>query len=95
MEVYLPVEGAGPYHVKVRFNSEIMTFNVDRDEAYQSLKAKVAARIQRYSFVLRKNWVGYPNLGWTVLQWGIPCKDWNLKDWGIQNGQLLDVDLMN
>jgi len=88
-------EGAGQYHVKVRFNSQIMTFHVNCGETYESLKRKVASRIQRFSFILRKTGVGFPNIDWTVVQWGIPCKDWNLENWGIQNGQLLDVDLMD
>ena len=95
MEVYLPIEGAGQYHVKVRFNSQIMMFHVNCGETYESLKRKVASRIQRFSFILRKTGVGFPNIDWTVVQWGIPCKDWSLEDWVIQNGQLLDVDLMD
>ena len=95
MEVYLPIEGAGQYHVKVRFNSQIMTFHVNCGETYESLKRKVASRIQRFRFILRKTGVGFPNIDWTVVQWGIPCKDWSLEDWVIQNGQLLDVDLMD
>ena len=94
MEVYLLMEEADRYHVKVRFNSEIMTIYVKRDEAYESLKTKVATRIQRNSFILRKTGVGSPSVDWTVAQWGIPCMDWNLERWGIQNGQLLDVDLV-
>ena len=94
IEVYLLIEGAGLYHIKVRFNSGIMTFYVNRDEAYESLKTKVATRIQRNSFILRKTGVGSPTIDWTVEQWGIPSMDWNLERWGIQNGQLLDVDMI-
>ena len=94
MEVYLPIEGAGPYRVKVRFNSQIMMFLVNRDETYKSLKRKVSSRIQRFSFILRKTGVGSPTIDWTVEQWGIPSMDWNLERWGIQNGQLLHVDLV-
>ena len=89
------MEGADQYHVKVRFNSEIMTFYVNPDEAYESLKTKVASRIQCFSFLLRKNGVGSPNTDWSLEQWGIPCKDWTLERWGIQTGQLLHVDMMD
>ena len=74
-------EGAGQYHVKVRFNSQIMTFNVTPDEPYLSLKGKVATRMNRSvsSFTLLYNFKNIPDTLWT------------LKRWGIQSGQCLTI----
>ena len=74
-------EGAGQYHVKVRFNCQIMTFNVTPDDPYISLKEKVATRMNRSvsSFSLLYN------------REFIPDRNWTLKSWGIQSGQTLTV----
>ena len=72
-------EGAGQYHVKVRYNSQIMTFNVTPNEPYMSLKGKVATRMNCSvsSFRLLYNGANIPGATWT------------LKRWGIQSGQTL------
>ena len=72
-------EGAGQYHVSVRFNPQIMTFDASPDETYMSFKRRVATRINRseYSFKLLYNGVAVPDVNWT------------LERWGIQSGQIL------
>ena len=76
-------EGAGQYQVRVRFNSENMTFNVTPNEPYMSLKEKVATRTRLHidAFYLRRS--GVP----------IPDSNWTLKRLEIRSGQLLDVEI--
>ena len=83
MEVYFPMVGQS--HVRVKFNSEIMTFYVNPDkETVESLKTKIAHRIQRHidTFCLSdtSGRIGY-------------YLNMTLASWGIRSGDLLAVGL--
>ena len=82
MEVYLLIEGADEYHVKVRYGSEITKFYVNPDDTIESLKTKVASRIKRSNFSL----VDPGTLDFCPFQR-------TLKRCGIENGQVLYVHL--
>merc|ERR1719204_2046390 len=80
-------KGADQFHVKVKFNSDIMTFFVSPDwETLMSLREKIAHRIQRpfrtICLLYNGKFMGWP-FGSTLTQ----CR--------IRNGECLEVELIH
>ena len=92
------MEGADQYHVYVRFNSEIMTFYVNQDDTYESLKTNVESRIKRDNFLLytdkmRDGTKLSDHFKYYYPTWLPNYTSLTLKRWGIENGQILYVHL--
>ena len=93
------MKGADQYHVYVRLNSEIMTFYVNPDDTYESLKTKVESRIKRSNFLLyndkmRDGTALSDKYDYAYEPSKLPNYTiYTLKGWGIENGQILYVHL--
>ena len=93
------MKGSDQYHVYVRFNSEIMTFYVNPDDTYESLKTKVESRIFHSKFLLygeemRDGTALSHFYNYSYHPSHLPSYTYlTLKRWGIKNGELLYVHL--